>query len=137
MARSLSAIRFLMVAKPVQMRKYKQAWSSLFGYRFHLLLVRRLPHLLAYILPNSILDKNTAIHMQHGSDVSGQDLAMLRLVNAVASKKGNASKNGGFGTAHTQCSDCAAPHVADVGHVLFLFVHPKWADTLSVDPVYI
>lgn len=33
------------------------------------------------------------------SDVSRQAVAMLRLVNAVVSKRGNASHKGGFGTA--------------------------------------
>lgn len=47
------------------------------------------------------------------------------LVNAVAPKKGNASNKGGFGTVHTQFSDRAAPHVADVGQVLFLLVYPQ------------
>lgn len=66
-----------------------------------------------------------------------QAVALLRPVHAVASRKGNASHKGGFGTAHTQFSDCAAPHVADVGHVLFLFVYLLRADTLSVDPVHL
>ena len=39
-------------------------------------------------------------------------VAMLRLVDAVVSKKGNALHNGGLGTAHTQFSNCAASHVA-------------------------
>lgn len=47
------------------------------------------------------------------SDVSRQAIPVLRLVNAVVSKKWNASQEGGFDTAHAQFSNFAAPHVAD------------------------
>ena len=32
-------------------------------------------------------------------------------------------------------SYCAAPHAANVGHVLFLVTYPQRADTLAVDAI--
>lgn len=67
------------------------------------------------------------------SDFSRTVIARLYLMHAAVSKKRNALHNGRFGNAHTQLSDCAVPNVADVGLVLFPFIYPLMADTLSVD----
>lgn len=53
------------------------------------------------------------------------------------SEKGNGSLEGGLGTAHTQFSDCASPHVVDVEYVLFLLIYRLRADTLSVEPIMV
>lgn len=47
------------------------------------------------------------------------------------------STAGSVYTSRTQFSDCAAPYVADVGHVLFLFTYPQRVDTLAVDAILI